>query len=244
MNAIEMKNFSCYYKNKKNYIPALKHLDMTIQAGEFIVIVGPSGSGKTTFIKACLGKADFFEGDLFIDGAPVEQMDLRSGKYACVRQEIGLYPNMTVYENLAYPLRVAQTPQAEVDARVREMAQLLDIGYLLTRKPRQLSGGQQQRVAIGRAIIKDPAYIYFDEPFSNVDPALRGGLRELVRQLHSRFRPTVVFVTHDLQEAFSLAERIIVLEDGCVAEEGTPFELIQRGQSPLIRAFLEQGGTA
>ncbi len=240
MYAIEFQDFSCFYQSKKDYVQALSHLDLAIVPGEFFAVVGASGSGKSTLIKACLGMADAFQGELLIDSVTIEELDLKSGKYACVRQEIALYPNMTVYENIASPLRIMKTPQAEVDRRVKEIADLLDVRLMLTRKPRQLSGGQQQRIAIARALIKNPSFLYFDEPFSNVDPSLREDLRKLVKKIHRQLQPTVIFVTHDLEEAFGLADRIAVLEEGRVVEIGTPDELRANGKSELIRTWLEQ----
>ncbi len=157
MNVIELQDFSCYYKDKKEYITALSQLNLTVQQGEFLVVAGQSGSGKTTLLKACLGLAELFEGELLIDGAPIEQLDLKSGRFAYIRQEISLYPHLNVYENMAFPLRAIKTPQPEVDRRVKEMAEWIGMSMLLTRKPKQLSLGQQQRVAIGRALIKNPA---------------------------------------------------------------------------------------
>ncbi len=238
MNAIELKDFSCYYKNKKEYVTALSHLDLAVKQGEFLVVVGESGGGKSTLLKACLGLADYYEGEILVDGVSAENIDLKSGRYAYVRQEIALYPNLTVYENIAFPLRVMKTPQAEVDRRVKEIADIIGMRLFLTRKPRQLSGGQQQRVAIGRALIKKPSVIFFDEPFSNVDVNLRADLKILVKQLHKQLKPTVVFVTHDLAEAFALAERIVILEGGRITQVGTPEEIKKRPTSPLIRQFL------
>ncbi len=240
MNAIEFKNFSCYYKNKKQYITALTELNLTVEEGEFLAVVGESGSGKSTLLKACLGLAEYFDGDLLIDGGSVENIDLKDGKFAFVRQEIVLYPNLTVYENIAFPLRMMKTPHEEVDKRVREIAELIGMTMLLTRKPRQLSGGQQQRVAIGRALIKNPSYLFFDEPFSNVDRELRADLRQIVRNIHKIFRPTVIFVTHDLPEAFALAERIAVLEKGRMVELGTPEQICAEPKSELMCAFLDK----
>ncbi len=240
MNVIELKNFSCYYKNNKDYITALSHLDLTVRQGELLMVAGESGSGKSTLLKACLGLADYFEGDLMIDGQPIENIDLKTGKYAYIRQEITLYPNLNVYENIAFPLRAMKLPQPEVDRRVKEIAALIDMSLLLTRKPKQLSGGQQQRVAIGRALIKDPRYLFMDEPFSNTDVSLRANLRELVRRIHEKRKPTILFVTHDLEEAFSLAERIVILEDGKIIEHGTPQELKQDPKSELLRQYFAQ----
>lgn len=240
MQVIEFADFSCFYKNKKEYITALDKISFSVEAGELLVIVGQSGCGKTTLLKACLGLAEYYEGRLTVDGMQVEDLELKSGRYAYVSQQIGLYPNKTVYENIAFPLRVIHTPQEQVDQRVKKIAGELGIGLLLTRKPKQLSLGQQQRVAIARTLVKNPSIIYMDEPFSNLDPKLRSELRLLVKQIHGQFSPTVVFVTHDLDEAFSLADRIVVLEGGRVLEIGTPAQLRENGKSDLIRGYLEK----
>ncbi len=238
MGAIEFKDFSCYYENKKAPIQALSNIDLSVRQGEFLAIVGESGSGKSTLLKACLGLADLFTGELLMDGLPIEQLDLKTGRYAYVKQEYSLYPNKNIYENIAFPLRAMKTPQAEVDRRVKAVAKTIGMELFLTRKPKQLSGGQQQRVAIGRALVKNPTFLFFDEPFSNVDPQLRAGLRALVRDIHRQYRPTVLFVTHDLQEAFFLADRIVVLENGTIAEIGVPEQLRTAGVSAFIRNFV------
>ncbi len=219
MNAIEFHNFSCYYRYKKELIPALRDVTLSVQQGEFIALVGPSGSGKTTLLKACLGLADRFEGDLLVEGTPVEQLDTQKKNYAYVSQDIVLFPNMTVYENIAFPLRMCRTPQKEVDRRVKELAQLLDIAILLTRKPRQLSLGQQQRVALGRSLVKQPDILFADEPFANLDPVLRRELGALLATYHRTYKPTVLFVTHDVQEAAGLADRTVTVQDGTVTQE-------------------------
>ncbi len=238
MDAIKFEDFSCYYKNHKEYITALSHLELTVKQGEFLVVVGESGSGKSTLLKACLGLADYFEGDLFIGGATIEAIDLKNGRFAYIRQEIALYPNLNVYENIAFPLRASKMPQQEVDRRVKEMAALVGMEMLLTRKPKQLSGGQQQRVAIARALIKGADYIFMDEPFSSTDVTLRAELRSLIRKIHSQRKPTIVFVTHELDEAFALADRIVVLEKGRIVEAGTPAMLAKAPQSDLLRQYL------
>ncbi len=239
MKAIEAEGLSCYYKDKKEYITALDRVDLTVEEGELLVLAGESGSGKSTFLKACLGLAEFFEGELRIAGVPIEAVDMKSGQFAYIRQEIALYPNLNVYENMAFPLRAMKLPQPEVDRRVKEMAELIGMGLLLTRKPKQLSGGQQQRVAIGRALIKTPKYLFLDEPFSSTDVCLRQELRALLKAVHEKWGPTVVFVTHDLEEAFALAQRIVVLEKGRIVENGTPEEIRRSPQSQLMKLYVE-----
>lgn len=229
MNTIEFEGFSCYYKNKKQYITALDNISMSIASGELFVVLGESGSGKTTLLKCILGLCDYMEGSLFIDGTSIDDFRLSKSNIGYVRQEVDLYPHMTVYENIAFPLRMIHTPQEEVDRRVKELSALLDIQWLLTRKPKQLSGGQHQRVAIARALIKNPVIVLFDEPFSNIDPALRTELRLLVKKIHQLYKCTMVFVTHDLTDAFALADRILILDSGKVKAIGTPAELTEKG---------------
>ena len=240
MEIIRLNNFSCFYRNKKEYVTALDNISFSIERGEFFVIIGESGCGKTTLLRSCLGLAPYYEGDIFVDGVSVDEMDLKRGRYAYVSQEIGLYPNLTVYKNIAFPLSVTHTLPQEIDKRVKKIATELGIDFLLSRKPSQLSIGQQQRVAIARALIKDPTIMYFDEPFSNLDPALRLELRSVVQKLHEAYGTTVVFVTHDISEALAIADRIAVLEKGKLLEIGTPEYLVQNGKSELIKGFLNK----
>ncbi len=240
MDIIRLKDFSCFYKNKKEYVTALDKINLSVERGELLVIVGESGCGKTTLIKSCLGLSTYYEGELLVDGVSVDELDLKSGRYAYVSQEIGLYPSLTVYKNIAFPLTVIHTHPEEIDRRVKQIADELGIGMLLSRKPSQLSIGQQQRVAIARTLIKNPTVIYLDEPFSNLDPTLRIELRALVKRIHKSYSVTIVFVTHDLEEAFALADRIAVLENGKLAEIGTPEFLMENGNSELIKGYLNK----
>lgn len=240
MEIIRLNDFSCFYKNKKEYVTALDKVSFSIERGEFFVIIGESGCGKTTLLRSCLGLAQYYDGDLFVDGISVDEIDLKRGRYAYVSQEIGLYPNMTVYKNIAFPLSVTHTSPLEIDKRVKKIAAELEIDFLLSRKPSQLSIGQQQRVAIARTLIKDPTIMYFDEPFSSLDPTLRQELRSVVKKMHKTYGSTVVFVTHDIAEALDLADRIAVLEKGKLVEIGTPEYLIQNGKSELIKGFLNK----
>ncbi len=239
MYSIQFSKYSSYYKVKKEYIPALWDINLCVERGQFVVIVGESGSGKSTLIKACLGMLDYYEGDLYLNGTPVENIKLKNGQFACVRQDIALYPNLTIYENLAFPLRIIRTVQSEVDKRVKEIAKLLDIELMLSRKPKHLSGGQQQRVAIGRALIKNPSFLFFDEPFSGIDINKRAEIRALVKQLHKQLGITILFVTHDIDEAFALGERIVVLENGKVVDDAPPSELRKSHKSALLSAHFD-----
>lgn len=225
MHAIEFQDFSCYYKVNKQYEAALDRLSFSVENGEFFVILGPSGCGKTTLLKCILGQSEYIEGNLFIDGTSTDDFRPARSNIGYIRQQPDLYPHMTVYENMAFPLRTMHTPQEEVDRRVKELAAVLGISFLLTRKPKQLSGGQQQRVAIGRALIKNPSILLFDEPFSAIDPSLRTELRALLRQIHTLYPCTVLFVTHDLTDAWALADRVLILSEGKVEAIGTPGDL-------------------
>lgn len=229
MDAITFQDFSCYYKHKKEYIPALNHIDLSVKRGELLVILGPSGCGKTTMLKCILGLCNYISGTLYIDGISTDDFQIQAGNIGYVKQELSLYPHLTIYENIAFPLRTIHATQEEVDRRVKEIANLLEIEWLLTRKPKQLSGGQNQRVALARALIKNPVMVLFDEPFSNIDPTLRTQLRLLVKKVHNTFGCTMLFVTHDLADALSLADRVAILDNGTLLAIGTPQELTEKG---------------
>ena len=238
MELIRFEIFSAYYKLKKEYAVGLDKISLTVSEGEFLVIVGPSGCGKTTLLKCLLGMVSLTDGTLLYEGEPAEQMKVGEKSFAYVSQDYSLYPQMTVYENIAFPLRMLHVPHKEVDQRVKEMAKLLEIDWLLSRKPKQLSGGQHQRVAIARALVKNPRVVLFDEPFSNMDPELRLQLRQLVKTIHAAQRPTILFVTHDLSEAMMLAERIVVMNQGEIVETGTPEQLEEAPRSAFTRRFF------
>lgn len=235
---LEFKKFSAYYKQKKNYVVAVDEVTFYVEDGEFLVIVGPSGCGKTTLLKSILGLNATTSGEAFFNGQKLTASKKGEKQFAYVAQDYSLYPTMTVYENIAFPLRMMHTPYDEVDRRVREIAKLLEIDWLLSRKPKQLSGGQHQRVAIARALIKNPRIVLFDEPFANLHPDLRFQMRELVRKIHKEQRVTFVFVTHDLTEAFALADRMIVMKDGAIEQSGTPQEIMDNPKSDFVKEFL------
>ncbi len=238
MEAIRAEEFSCYYKLDKGHVTALDKVSFSVESGEMLTVIGESGGGKTTLLRCMLGLNEYTSGTLLVGGIPADGIDVANNNMAYVRQEIVLYPKMTVYENIAFPLRMMHTPQAELDERVKAIAETLDIRWLLTRKPGQLSGGQQQRVALARALVKRPQFIFFDEPFANVDPALRGQLRLLIKKLHAQDSATMVFVTHDIDEAFFLGEKILVLNKGKVEAFGTPEELRNCRSSELLNTHF------
>ena len=240
MDIIEFKNFSCYYKRKKekDYIVALDNISFSIKRGEVLSIVGPSGCGKTTFLKSILGLSKLVEGNIYINGEDLNNIAIRDLNVGYVWQEYVLFPNLTIYGNLAFPLKTMNTPQKEIDERVKEVAEKFGISNLLTRKPNQLSGGQIQKVSIAKALIKNPEFILFDEPFANIDPSFRKGLLMLINDIHEQYNTTMIFVTHDLNEAFTISDRIVVMENGEIKEYGTPEELREKGKTDLIRSYF------
>lgn len=239
MSLLHFSDYSVWYKIKKgDYTQALDEINFTVDEGEFLVVVGPSGCGKTTLLKSILGESKFTQGKLYFNGQDVRTIKRKDCNMSFVAQDYSLYPQMTVYENIAYPLRIMHTHPDEIDSRVRKMAEKLGISFLLTRKPRQISGGQHQRVAIARALIKNPRIVLFDEPFSAIEPQLRLELRRLVKSLQKEYKMTCIFVTHDLTEAFDLADRIVVLREGMVEQIGTPNELEQDPRSGFVKDFL------
>lgn len=239
MAEICFENFSCYYKVKKEYVKALDGISFAIGEGELFVVAGASGCGKTTLLKAILGLSEYTEGAVTVDGLPIDKLAAQKRNIGFVRQEAGLYPHMTVFENIAFPLRIIHTSQEEIERRVKEIAKELEIDWLLTRKPKQLSGGQQKRVALARALIKQPSVLLLDEPFSDLEPNLRRELRLLIKKLQRQLHMTMLFVTHDLAEAFSLADRLLVLENGRAVDLDTPRELLNHHNSALLKEFLK-----
>jgi ABC-type sugar transport system ATPase subunit len=241
MKIIEFKNFSCYYERRKekDYLVALDNINFTINRGEVISLVGPSGCGKTTFLKSLLGLSKYVEGNIYINGQDINTIAVKDLNIGYVWQEYVLFPNLTIFGNLAFPLKAMNTPQKEIDERVKEIAKKFGITNLLTRKPNQLSGGQIQKVCIAKAIIKNPEFILFDEPFANIDPSFRKGLLMLINDIHEEYNTTMIFVTHDLNEAFTIADRVVVMEDGEIKGYGTIDELREKGKTDLIRSYFD-----
>jgi multiple sugar transport system ATP-binding protein len=200
----------------------VKGVDLEVRSGEFLVMVGPSGCGKTTLLRLIAGLERIDQGELVIDGRRANDLAPRDRDVAMVFQSYALYPHMTVRENLAFGLKLRKTEKAEIDRRVSEAAELLAIGHLLDRKPKQLSGGQRQRVAMGRAIVRRPKIFLFDEPLSNLDTALRVQMRGELARLHRRLGATMIYVTHDQVEAMTLATRVAVFDGGLLQQIGAP----------------------
>ncbi len=220
-------------------LEVIKGIDLEIKKGEFMVFVGPSGCGKSTLLRLISGLEQISSGQLLFDGEEVNNLVPSKRGIAMVFQSYALYPHMTVYENMAFGMKLAQTTKAEMDTRVRSAAELLQIDHLLERLPKQLSGGQRQRVAIGRAIVRDPRVFLFDEPLSNLDAALRVQTRlEIAKLHHDMTDVTMVYVTHDQVEAMTLADRICVLRNGEVEQVGTPAELYENPNSLFVAGFI------
>src|SRR6201988_2710454 len=221
MGQVVLKGLNKFYDS----VHAVKNVNLQIRDKEFVVFVGPSGCGKTTTLRMIAGLEAISSGDISIDGNVINELAPMDRDIAMVFQNYALYPHMSVYHNMAFGLKMRKFEKGEIDRRVRDAADILGIGELLTRKPRQLSGGQRQRVALGRAIVRHPRVFLFEEPLSNLDAKLRVQMRVEIKALHQRLRTTSVYVTHDQVEAMTMADRIVVMHDGRVEQIGTPLEL-------------------
>lgn len=213
-------------------------IDLEIADREFVVLVGPSGCGKSTILRMIAGLEDVTAGRILIDGAVVNDREPKDRDIAMVFQDYALYPHMTVSDNLAFGLRYRGVRRAEIRRRVEDAARVLEIASLLDRMPRELSGGQRQRVAMGRAIVRDPRVFLFDEPLSNLDARLRAQMRTELKKLRARLSITTIFVTHDQVEAMTLADRIVVLNNGHIEQTGTPEQIYARPESAFVASFL------
>ena len=213
-------------------------VDLDIEDGEFVVYVGPSGCGKSTLLRMIAGLEEISDGSVVIGDQEVNQVAASKRGVAMVFQTYALYPHMTVYNNMAFGLKQAKTEKAEIDRRVRDAAEILQITDYLDRSPRNLSGGQRQRVAIGRAIVRDPKVFLFDEPLSNLDAALRVQTRLEIARLHERLATTMIYVTHDQVEAMTLADKIVVLRDGRIEQVGSPIELYDTPANAFVAQFI------
>ena len=219
-------------------VHAVRGIDLDIPDGEFTVLVGPSGCGKSTLLRAIAGLEDVDDGAIEIDGEVVNDMRPRDRDVAMVFQDYALYPHMSVFDNISLSLRARKTAKVEIERRVTSAADMLGITALLRRYPRQLSGGQRQRVAIGRAIVRNPRVFLFDEPLSNLDAQLRDEMRTEIKRLHQEIATTMIYVTHDQVEAMTLADRIVLLRDGVIEQQGAPLELFERPSSMFVAGFL------
>lgn len=225
---------------KKSYgrLDVIHGIDLDIEPGEFAAFVGPSGCGKTTLLRMIAGLEDISSGQLFIGEQAVNDLPPSERGVAMVFQSYALYPHKTVYDNMAFGLKIAKVPKGEIDRRVRETAAILQLTDYLQRLPKALSGGQRQRVAIGRAIVRNPKVFLFDEPLSNLDAALRTKMRVELATLHRRLGATMVYVTHDQVEAMTLADKIVVLNKGRIEQVGEPLELYHRPATRFVAGFI------
>ena len=234
MGQVVLKNINKFYDS----VHAVKDVNLQIRDKEFVVFVGPSGCGKTTTLRMIAGLEVVSSGDISIDGQVVNDLAPMDRDIAMVFQNYALYPHMSVYDNMAFGLKMRKFPKAEIGKRVQDAAEILGIQDLLKRKPRQLSGGQRQRVAVGRAIVRHPQVFLFDEPLSNLDAKLRVQMRVELKRLHERLETTAIYVTHDQVEAMTLGSRVVVMKDGWVQQVGEPLEIYSKPANKFVAGFI------
>jgi multiple sugar transport system ATP-binding protein len=225
-------------KEYEGGVVAVQDVSVTVEDKEFVVLVGPSGCGKSTTLRMIAGLEEITSGTISIDGRVVNNVPPKDRDIAMVFQNYALYPHMTVYENMAFGLKLRKYPKSEIETRVREAAQILGIEEYLNRKPKALSGGQRQRVAVGRAIVRKPKVFLFDEPLSNLDAKLRVAMRTEISKLHLRLGATMIYVTHDQTEAMTMGDRIVVMKDGFVQQINTPLNLYNHPTNKFVAGFI------
>lgn len=235
MASLSLKNVTKAYPNG---FVAVKDFNLEIEDKEFVIFVGPSGCGKSTTLRMIAGLEDISSGDLYIDGKQMNDVEPKDRDIAMVFQNYALYPHMSVYDNMAFGLKLRKTPKEEIDKLVHEAAKILDLVHLLDRKPKALSGGQRQRVAMGRAIVRNPKVFLMDEPLSNLDAKLRGQMRIEISKLHQRLETTIIYVTHDQTEAMTLGTRIVVMKDGVIQQVDSPQNLYDKPQNKFVAGFI------
>ncbi|NLZ51810.1 MAG: ABC transporter ATP-binding protein [Thermoanaerobacteraceae bacterium] len=234
MAKVVLRNFCKVFGNTV----AVENLNITVEDGDYAVLVGPSGCGKTTTLRAIAGLEEVTEGEICIDNVIVNNLPPKDRDIAMVFQSYALYPHMTVYENMAFGLKLRKLPKKEINERVHEAAKILNIETLLNRKPKQLSGGQRQRVALGRAIVRKPKVFLFDEPLSNLDAKLRASVRAEISKLHKNLGATIIHVTHDQIEAMTMATKIFVMNNGKLQQSGSPLEVYLRPVNMFVAGFI------
>ena len=236
MARVELKGIGKVYEGGTP--PAVKDANFVVEDREFVVLVGPSGCGKSTTLRMIAGLEVITEGELYIDGEPMNNVPAKDRNIAMVFQSYALYPHMSVYENMAFGLKMRKIPKDEIDQRVKKAAATLAIEKLLDRKPKLLSGGQRQRVAVGRAIVREPKVFLFDEPLSNLDAKLRVQMRAELSKLHRDLNATIIYVTHDQVEAMTMADKIVVMKDGIVQQIGSPLHLYNHPCNKFVAGFI------
>ena len=235
MASLSLKNVCKVYSNG---FEAVKDFNLDVEDKEFIIFVGPSGCGKSTTLRMIAGLEEISSGELIIDGKVMNDVEPKDRDIAMVFQNYALYPHMTVFDNMAFGLKLRKVPKDEIKAKVEEAARILDLEKLLDRKPKALSGGQRQRVAMGRAIVRNPKVFLMDEPLSNLDAKLRVQMRIEIAKLHQRLGTTIIYVTHDQTEAMTLGTRIVVMKDGIIQQVDTPQNLYEKPQNLFVAGFM------
>ena len=236
MAEIKLNHIHKMYDNADNY--SVTDFNLDIEDNEFIVFVGPSGCGKSTTLRMIAGLEEITDGELLIDDVMMNDVAPKDRDIAMVFQNYALYPHMTVFDNMAFGLKLRKMPKDEIKQRVEEAAELLGLADLLQRKPAALSGGQRHRVALGRAVVRDPKVFLMDEPLSNLDAKLRVHMRTEIAKLHERLKTTMIYVTHDQTEAMTLADRIVIMEDGFIRQVGSPFEVYNSPDNAFVASFI------
>ncbi len=235
MAGVSLKNVSKIFEGG---VTAVRGVNIDVEDKEFVVLVGPSGCGKTTVLRMIAGLEEITSGELYIDNKLVNDVPPKDRDIAMVFQNYALYPHMSVYENMAFGLRLRKYPKSEIESRVVEAAEILGIRDYLGRKPKALSGGQRQRVALGRAIVRKPKVFLFDEPLSNLDAKMRVQMRSEISKLHKRLNATMIYVTHDQVEGMTMGDRIVVMKDGVIQQVGEPLELYNKPHNKFVAGFI------
>jgi multiple sugar transport system ATP-binding protein len=236
MSKVILKNVQKIYDKSKK--PVIRNVNLEIADKEFVVLVGASGCGKSTLLRMIAGLEEISEGEIFIGDKKVNNVPPKDRDIAFVFQSYALYPHMTVKENIAFGLKMRKTPKDEIEKKVKEAAEILNLTEYLDRKPKQLSGGQRQRVALGRAIVRNPKVFLMDEPLSNLDAKLRVQMRSEIKKLHERLQTTFIYVTHDQTEALTMGDRIVVLNEGDIQQAGTPEEIYNNPANTFVAGFV------